>query len=437
MIEPIKIISNINLIKNNTVNNTKNPYQINNSSTANAVKRKRKEAEVHITPLPQIVNVRNAISSCVQNNDFEPSWMIITDLPHTTSANDMREFFNGLKIQEIYGYYNHIDKKYSNNNDNNSKNLSSVQYLSQEEEKVYTCTLEVYVQFESPSGVDAGMLRNGENIIILAELQNKKKDIKANKSGVKNCIAASLSRISKVKASWAKAICIKLDNQAGICMKKIDIIQNLFSSLLLSISPSIAIKKWEFYVPSNIYPSANEICSYLDYEKKSNNKLQVSRYDSHIDRGFYIDVHKMNGGISYTGMSGISFNNSDNIMKKNSFYKKNDIYSYSLTNINYMKGINVNNDSQNHCSNDNDKVSDDNAYQEITSILNELSIIMSETLLESYSMLQYTEKDLIDKAINDSILDLIHRMSSMYQFIHSYLKNKTYLYSKSLETVRI
>ena len=66
------------------------------------------------------------------------------------------------------------------------------------------------------------------------------------------------------------------------------------------------------------------------------------------------------------------------------------------------------------------------SLDEITVILDELSSVLASELISSYTTLPCTEKFIGNF---NPVLDLIHRMSNMYQCIHTKLKNNRYLYT--------
>lgn len=390
---------------------------VHNKSTFPGPKKRQDIKEIKATAIGAVSN-QIKIGLPRRFNHFGKSdshWLVIINLPNTVSKLVIKNFLSGLKIIEMYGYY-HIDN------------------VDKTERKQPT---DVYVQFESQAGLEAAMLRNGE--LIKVERKSVIDTTTLNDSSTKelplmDSFVTSLNRVSVLEATWAKALCVRLESHSNNCLQNISRLRSLFPLSLLSISPSKAAEKWLPFAPLGSYLLPNEIFSFSDYQKK-NNATSVSRYDYSESRGLYRDIHQMGGDISYAGLSGFGGSPSlgrplsNNLSSADHFqgdketdfrncYVEDHLLKDSKINLrnHYIYGM------QEFC----------NPLQEISHNLNELSSILSDTLIMSYSTDISTINDSTNYSENELVLDLAHRMSHMYQNIHKTIKNKRYSYSKPI-----
>ena len=363
----------------------------------NPKKKPRQKVLPPAVPVPPIPSKR--VSSRTSGTfKAHAHWMVIADLPDTVCGANIREFLEGFTITEIYGYYHY---EYDSNRAQIPNKL-----------------IDVYVYFKKKSGLKAAMLRDGESLRVEIEKsdadqqgikgKNQKNskvddtnDEKRNSSARKWVnVVASLHHISATEASWAKALSVKLENTLQHCRSHLEKIRSAFPSSLLCVSPLSSDKKWSNAVCSFKPPTQEEICSYSDYQKKIMMTSQIHKYNYHDDGDFYLDVHSMCGGVGYNAMSGYG----------------NDLRAsgVELTSSEELSAI--------------------FGVTEIIPILNEsklildhLSRVTSSELIRSYSSSHCSECSVTS---NNCVLDLAHRMTSMFLTIHNKLKCNRYLYSE-------
>ena len=337
---------------------------INNKKKFNTVTSVPAPTVVHATPK----HLPTPIKSEVKGN-FQSRWMAVKYLPDTICGADIIDFLTGIKISEIYCHYGGTE------------------------------LMDVYILFESKAGVDAAMLRNGENIS--SEITLESDNIPGNKLRRKRIqISASLHRVTPSEASWAKALCMRLQITRKDSIKYFELINNSVPQSLLKISPSIADKKWSKVVTNIIIPSYDEICSYGEHQKKLTATSQIHRYDYHDGAGLYPDIHGIHDNFSFCHVS-LDTPHSVDIEGINTPLSEESLPIHGVQSVAPR-------------------------LAEITVILDELSSVLAGELISSYTTLPCTEKFIGNF---NPVLDLIHRMSNMYQCIHTKLKNNRYLYT--------
>ena len=334
-------------------------------------------------PLPN-QTMKNITNRSTISSNFQTNWMVISNLPKTVCGSDVKNFLNGLKIQNIYGYYHY------GSDDNVINNL-----------------MDVYIHFDSKIGVEAAMLRNGENILSeMNVIEHKSIRILNNTPYIpRNRIkyVTSLNRVKISELPWVLALCMKLKDSQHDCYYHHQKIRATFPVLLLNISPSMADKKWSSSVPSWKCPTSDEICSYTDHQKKvSSSTFQLYKYNYHEDSGLYLDVQLMCDGVGSTGLSGY-LSNQQEILNETELNESDILPIYGVRSI-----IPI--------------------YNEINTIISELSLVLSQELISSYSVLSTTE---INYSNDNSVLDLAHRMLSVYQSIHEKIKCIRFSYSNT------
>jgi hypothetical protein len=322
---------------------------------------------------PQATSTRSRCSEV--SNDFHPNWMVITGVPDSVCGADISEFLNGLKIKEIFGYY-HCDKSSCG-----SAALSNV--------------MDIYVQFESKSGVDAAMLRNGENITAEAHLDvHKTLTGTIGSSRRRLSFAACLDRVSRAEASWAKALSVNLEFSVSHCMNVLESLRAAFPRSLISSSPLDSLKKWSAILPKYKFLTPDEIYSHTDHNKKASQSSRVYRYDYHVTDGLYIDTLNIAGGVGLIGLSELSRYDSEGEDSRIPRYQDECSLTLGPSNAIY--------------------------YEVAKAILEKLSIVISTALLSSYSTSLVVKSDGFSSV--ESVLDLANRMSNMYQNILMELK---------------
>lgn len=384
---------------------------LNNSITVppvyNTVKKRQEMKAVGSGALPH--QTKSLTSRCFKHfGKLDSHWLVMIDLPDTVSKSVIKGFLSGLKISEMYGCYHHC--------------------IYESEEKLMT---DVYVQFESQAGVEAAMLRNGELIKLEKKMvMNKTAEavLVAKELPVMDYFVTSLNRVSILEATWAKALCIRLESNSNNCTENMIRLRSIFPLSLLSMSPSAAAEKWLQFVPLGSYLLPNEIFSYSDNQKKNTVTTAVCRYDYSESRGLYRDIHQMGGDISYAGISGFgaSFNTEQSSSKDPSSSNNSlaDSRNHSVRDHPLNDGYI---DLRKHHIHGIQELCD--PLKEISYNLSELSCILSDTLIKSYSTDIYSINDSISYVENELVLDLAHRMSHMYQNLYKTIKNKRHIYS--------
>lgn len=321
---------------------------------------------------PQATSTRSRCSKL--SDDFHPNWMVISEVPDSVCGADISEFLNGLKIKEIFGYY-HYDASSSGS-------------------QVPSNMMDIYVQFESKSGVDAAMLRNGENITAEAPMDSQR-TCTIGSSRRRVSFAACLDRVSRAEASWAKALSVNLEYSVSHCMTVLESFRSSFPPSLMSLTPLDSLKKWSAIMPKYKFLTPDEIYNHTDHNKKSSQSSRVFRYDYHTTDGLYIDTLNIVGGVGLTGLSELSRYDSEGD-EDSKFPRYQD--ECSLT----------------------QGPSNTTHYMVAKGILEKLSTVLSTALLSSYTTSPVAKSDGFSGV--NSVLDLANRMSNMYQNILSELK---------------
>lgn len=317
-------------------------------------------------------------------SNVESQWMVISGLPDFVSGADIKNFLNGLKVSEIYGYYYH-----------NSSSSSAAA----------SGTLDAYVAFETKSGVSAALLRDGENLFIDCHKDNK---IASNPSACsrisreKTAFAAHLHRVTSFEASWAKALSVRLENSSPACSANLVSVRSAFLPSLLCSSPAESIKRWLSVVPLDELPLPEEICSYAMHQKKFTGRNKSYRYDYKDSGGLRLDIHQMSGGVSFSGLLGFSCDGA----------ATEDFVAPLLNSGNAIHGAAELNELS----------------VEVSHILDDLGSTMCGALLSRSDTT--TERS----SHSDCVLDIAHRMSCMYQFIQGKLHAARYMYKASYDT---
>ena len=314
---------------------------------------------------PQVSSIRSR--SSIVSNDFHPNWMVITEVPDSVCGEDVSDFLNGLKIKEIFGYYH---------------------YDTSSEPPVPSTVMDIYVQFESKSGVDAAMLRNGENITAEAHIDPKKAGITGG-GRRRLSIAACLDRVSRSEASWAKALSINLEFSFLDCMTVLETLRTAFPSSLISLTPADSMKKWSAILPKYKFLTPDEIYNHTDHNKKASQSSRLYRYDYNITDGLYTDSINISGGIGLLGLPKLSKCDSTVENTRPSRYQDECSLTHGSSNAIH--------------------------YEDARDILEKLAVVLSATLLSTYSTSPVVKCDGFSAV--DTVLDLAHRMSNMYQNI--------------------
>ena len=320
---------------------------------------------------PQVTSTRSRCSEVT--NDFHPNWMVISDVPDSVCGADVSEFLNGLKIKEIFGYY-HCDSSSSGS-------------------RVRSSVMDVYVQFESKSGVDAAMLRNGENITAEAHIDSQKSGTRGG-SRRRLSFAACLDRVSRGEASWAKALSVNLEFSASNCMTVLECLRVAFPPSLISSTPLESMKKWSAILPKYKFLTPDEIYNHTDHNKKASQSSRVYRYDYHTTDGLYIDTLNIAGAVGLIGHSEASRHDSEEEDSRIPRYQDECSLTQGPSNTVHYKAVKI--------------------------ILEKLSIVLSTALLSSYTTSPAVKSDGFSGL--DSVLDLANRMSNMYQNILTEVK---------------
>jgi hypothetical protein len=324
---------------------------------------------------PQATSTRSRCSEV--SNDFHPNWMVISEVPGTVCGADINEFLNGLKIKKIFGYY-YFDTSSSGSG---SAVLSNV--------------MDIYVQFESKTGVDAAMLRNGENITAEAHVDAHKAGTgTAGISRRRLSFAACLDRVSRAEASWAKALSVNLEFSVSHCMTVLESLRAAFPPSLISSTPLDSLKKWSAVLPKYKFLAPDEIYSHTDHNKKGSQSTRVYRYDYHITDGLYIDTLNIAGGVGLLGLTEFSQYDSEGEVSRIPKYQDECSLTQGPSNTIH--------------------------YETAKAILENLSMVISTALLSSYTTSHVVKSDGISSV--ESVLDLANRMSNMYQNIIMELK---------------
>ena len=347
------------------------------------ISNKKKSTSKLLVSLPPPTQVsKNVINrSTISSSSIQTNWMIISNLPRTVCGADVKSFLNGLKIQNIYGFYHY-------GSDDNMINGF----------------MDVYIHFDSKAGVEAAMLRNGESIIAEMNVLEHKSILAANNSlyvpRKRVQFVTSLDRVNMSESSWARALCIKLKDSPQDCYYGHQKIRAVFPLSLLIVSPSVADRKWSTALPLWKCPTYDEICSFSDHQKKLISGSLGNRYDYHDYKGLYLDVHTMSDGLGSTGLAGFPLEYQEILCKRESMpiYGTQDVIPL-FNDVNYL--------------------------------ICELSDVISQEIISSYSTSPYTQ---ISDSNNLSILDLAHRMLSIYQNLHDKIKCIRFSYSNTCKS---
>ena len=350
------------------------------------ISNKRKTTFKALTSLSPPIQISKNLTnrSTISSSSIQTNWMIISNLPRTVCGADVRGFLNGLKIQNIYGYYHY-----------------------ESDDNVINGFMDVYIHFDSKAGVEAAMLRNGENIIAEMNVIEHKSILALHTSPYvprkRVQFMTSLDRVNMSESSWARALCIKLKDSPQDCYYGHQKVRALFPLSLLIVSPSVADKKWSAAVPSWKCPTYDEICSFSDHQKKLTSGSQVNRYDYNVYKGLYLDVHAMDDGIGSTGLAGFALDYQEICCKRESLpiYGTQDIIPL---------------------------------FNEINYLICELSDVLSQEIVSTYSTSPYSP---ISDSNNLSILDLAHRMLSIYQNLHDKIRCIRYSYSNTSKSTDV
>ena len=319
------------------------------------------------------------MKSCSDSGDYQLHWAIIAKLPCTVCRDDVCEFLNSLKLKSVYGYYY-------------SEVFSSVSILPSN-------LMDVYVQFESEVGINAALLRRGESFHATVSADYTEVGLDNPRPHKKNTrikiVEADLRRVTFSEALWAECLSLKLDGSFSKCQANLNLVKVSFPHYLFSTNPMDSLKKWGTVTQSSKFHTINEFSDFLKAPQKKSLSSSALRGTNYEINGLHLDKYQSYCSAGFTGMSCVSH-----------------IADYRCDLTTSPENFNA------------DVVLDHGrsaAEQEATQILNDLSVVLSDALLSSYSTIEV--KDAIVLRDTHLILDLANRMSKVYLYIIGTLKD--------------
>ena len=261
-----------------------------------------------------------------------------------------------------------------------------------------------------------GIVRHGETIVIAAERKRASQNSRQRTANTMchdetdGKFSTNISRIHHAEASWAKALCVRLDDTAVKCQETWSILNDHLPSNILIQHPRQALLRWENVLKGYVLPSPDEIVSYDEHHRLRDHTSMIYRYDYTSVGGFYDPYVEQSWGSGYV----------------NQLCHASSSSSFPGTNTEELQR----NDSGNNTSTDSThgNVTLHGDYEEIVAILDKLSSVLSSSLILSLTG-DDTEKQRKAQCI---VCDHIHRMLGIYQRIHHILWMRRFAYSKKL-----
>ena len=354
-----------------------------NSSSSSGISGKKRsnaspDTNLACSPNRKTVAATKTIHSTHHDSDHEPRWIVIRGLPKSTTSNDIRSFLSGLKVFDIFASEGTIagDGK------------------------------DVYVQFEKQAGADMGLVRHGETIVIAAERKRQRTATTTSHEEIDGSskFSTHISRIHHAEASWAKALCVRLDDTVVKCQETLSILNDYLPSNLLQQHPRHALSRWENVLKGYVLPSSDEIVSYDEHHRLRDHTSMVYRYDYTSVGGLYDPYVEQSWGGGYV----------------------NQLTNASLpclnTEVEFHQGSMSNTPTDSSYGN----VTLHDDYEEIVSILDKLSSVLATSLILPVTG-DDSEKQRKAQCI---VCDQVHRMIGIYQRVHHILWMKRFAYSK-------
>ena len=355
------------------------------SSGITGKKRSGASSDTHLASSPDRKAPTTATQPTPHDTNDEPRWIVIRDLPKSTTASDIRTFLSGLKVFDIFACVNMAgDGK------------------------------DVYVQFEKQAGADMGVVRNGETIVIAAERKRTSQSSRPRTANTTSnddtdgCskFSAHIYRTHHEEASWAKALCVRLDDTVIKCQETLSILNDYLPSNLLSQHPRLALSRWGDVLKGCVLPTPDEIVSYDEHHRLRDHTSIVYRYDYTPVKGFYDSYVDQSWGGGYV----------------------NQLFDASLPGLHTEAQLHLSSVTNAPTDPSYGNVSLHSDYEEITTILNKLSSVLSTSLILPFTG-EVSEKQRKAQGI---VCDHVHRMIGIYQRIHHFLWTKRYAYSQKL-----
>ena len=221
------------------------------------------------------------------------NWIVLKGLPNVINANDVKGFFKGLTILNMYVYYYDNTNSDGTNNDGTNNDGMLLKYAN------------VYVEFSSNSGADLGKMRSGEPISI-------------NKTDTNDMIKVTtkILVISNKEASWVKGSCLRLVGNSRTTHTTIDFLRSLSPSILvealMNTDPSDRYNTWHHFYNKSMTDSIYGCFDYKDKVDRSS-MLSITAFDPLYM--FNIDHHGLHQSINITSTTtSSSINKSDDII---------------------------------------------------------------------------------------------------------------------------
>jgi hypothetical protein len=363
-ISKILHITKDNQIHNNVSSNNNNN---NNNNKTNRLSLANQSSLTSITNTKEICS-NNQINSIKEKNILDVAWLVLKSLPRSICAKDIIDFFKGLRINNIFVYYN-LSLNHETSNKKRKKEIDDF------------FNADVYVEFDTILGADFGLLRNNEKM--------NTKNLSIPNIKIQQ-ISIKVESISKIEALWAKSTCLRIDgkDRDGYIYNS-----NVMSTIPFHQNPFEISLKWNeilinipHFHPDNIH-SGN-----LNNNKMHSNIISKSTFNllNPISEG------KFGGGIGYVLTP---CHNNNNVSDK-------------LECLDLVSNIQIRNLNQ--------------LLNEISDILYKLNQIWSGFILQiSLSDKNHSSKNEI---INHS-MDICSRMISLYTMIYSNFRIDYYLNS--------
>lgn len=192
-------------------------------------------------------------------NQKTQNWVVMKRLPHIVCAQDIKAFFKGLTILNVYVYYYNCEQQTSKYAD-------------------------IYVEFSSNSGADLGNMRNGEIIMIN----------KASGNDEASKLATQISGINNKQASWIKGACLRLVGNKRNTSGVVDYLRTISPSevleTLIKTDPSVQYNTWQGFVDKDV---VDNIYGCFDMKEKNDRRNKLTAVDSLFELGIDNDNNKI------------------------------------------------------------------------------------------------------------------------------------------------
>lgn len=366
-----------------------------NSNSSSAISGKKRSGatlpDTHFASSPNRKAATKTINSSSHHDiDCEPRWIVIRDLPKSTTSNDIRSFLSGLKVFDIFASKGTIagDGK------------------------------DVYVQFEKQAGADMGIVRHGETISIAAERKRASQNLRQRTANTMchddtdGKFSTHIYRIHHAEASWAKALCMRLDDTAVKCQETWSILNDHLPSNLLKQHPRQALLRWENVLKGYVLPSPDEIVSYDEHHRLRDHSSMIYRNDYTSVGGFYDPYVEQSWGCGYVNQ----------LCNASSS-------SFPCANTEELQRNVLGNNTSNSTDSLHGNVMLHGDYEEIVTILDKLNSILSTSLLLPFTAGDDSGKQ---RKIQCIVCDHVHRMIGIYQRVHHILWIRRFAYSQKL-----